>query len=319
MSTPARELSPDDPRLTEVTLRTTFEHPTPSTPEELHFVSIGLASVAQRLADVDLSWNHYKVDDSDTWRKQKFSSMLRSDPKHAWLLSKYHELQYSPFREHIQSFGTRLDFRFHANSTVLYSDEHYRLRKLIQTIRAIIWHALPKSISKIGCVEDKHKRYNRTVKVLYSEPVDAALLARIQSALPPEVSITRHVFPKPEFDAEFRSWCHMDLSADWKDRAQFELLLHKFHQTEAHRFESWERSQFALDSKAKKSLNAKLPVTIEELLTVVLPSPDEMPKVYVPRSPKTGRLARFVSVTVDKVTRAEDIHPLEWFELPSLE
>lgn len=292
---------------------TSFEPAPLTTTRQKYLASLGLNSIAQRLADIEDQWLWYKVQDTNMWREPRYTSMMRTDAYLARRLGQAHEAKYVVFGDLIGSTGTMLHFRFHADKTVLSSLVHRQQQRLIRKIRKVISLHLAPSLNKIAGYSDSSHRYNRTVKVLFAGIVDAGMLMAIQSALPPEVSVTRHIFPKIDYFLQLRAWANADLPLDEKDRADLELLIQGIHLTRYYGISPEMKRKFAVDSKNHtanlrkyESLDA-----IQEAVTVA-----QATKRRVPRSPKTGEYALFVSCVVDFGTRAEDILPEEWMSLP---
>lgn len=275
-----------------------------------YLASLGLTKMAQRLANIENLWNWCKIDSSDHWRIPLYTSMMRSDPYMAIRLAQAHQLRFLPFGECIpESGGTRLDFRLWAEKTTLSAPAHREHKRLIRQIRRVIQRFLPLSLNKIGSYADRATRYNRTIKVIFAGSVSASDLAAIQSALPPEVSVTRYHFRQDEYQEELRLWAQADIPLNIKERADFELFIHGSHLVRYYGIPKETKAKFALEPKTD---NANLDP--DALLVAAIAT--EKGKRRIPRSPKTGRLARFVSMVVDFATQFEDILPEEWIELP---
>lgn len=276
-----------------------------------YLASLELTKFAQRLANIENMWSWCKVDNSDYWRIPHYTSMMRSDSYMAVRLAQAHQLRFLPFRDCIpESGGARLDFRLWAEKTMLSAPTHREHRRLIRQIRKVIARLLPLSLNKIGAYADRAKRYNRTIKVLFAGSVSASDLAAIQSALPPEVSVTRYHFGRDAYQEELRLWAQADIPLDIKERADFELFIHGSQLIGYCGIPKDTRAKFALESK-KSYAN----FDADAVLVAAIAS--EKGKRRIPRSPKTGRLARFLSMVVDFSTKFEDILPEEWVELPS--
>lgn len=300
-----------------------YAHAPLTTPFQRYLDRLGLGKKAQRHADNERLWKWYRAspDLSDAWRQTPFTSMIRTEVYFATRTAKDHLAQFAAFEQLITDGGwfTRIDFVFYSPKCTIHDASHAEDQSTVRAIRKLIRLLLPGSIDKLGACTDRGSRWNRRVKVLYAGVLDARSLADIQSSLPPGVIIQRHVHPKSAFASELRAWANADLPLNEIERADVELFLHGLQQTAVHGVPAEITAQFALEHKKRSANLPHVPLTIEELESVILPDPVAPPTQYVPRSPKTGRLARFVSVTVDRETRVEDILPEEWRELPLLE
>lgn len=312
-TTPASVIVSDSPQRI-------YSHAPLSTPFQRYLNRIGLDKKAQRLADIERLWKWYRASDdlSDAWRQTPFTSMIRTEVYFATRTAKDHLAQFAAFEQLIPVGGwfTRIDFVFYSPKCTIQDASHIEDQSTVRAIRKLASALLPGSIDKLGAVTDHGSRWNRRVKVLYAHPLDAHALAEIQSSLPSGVIVQRHIHPKSAFAGELRAWASADLPLDELERADVELFLHGLQQTAVHGVPKEIAAQFALEHKKPC---ANLPLTVEDLESIILPACDAKPSVYVPRSPKTGKLARFVSVTVDRDTQVEDILPDEWHELPLLE
>lgn len=282
-----------------------------TTKVQCYLSAIGLTRLAQRLANIENTWIWYKSDQpADAWREPRYTSMMRSAPYLALRLAQEHQLRFFAFGGCIPpSGGTRLDFRLWADKTTLSSPTHREHRRLIRQIRKVIARLLPLSVNKIGAYQDAAKRYNRVIKVLFAGIVSAADLIAIQSALPPGVSVTRRHFQVDDFHTELRLWAHADIPLDACERADFELFIHGSHLVAYYGIPKDTKAKFALKPKID---NANFDP--DAILAAAIAA--EKGKRRIPRSPKTGRLARFVSMVMDFATRFEDIEDAEWVELP---
>jgi len=287
-----------------------------TTRRQKYLSQIGLTDKARRLACIEGNWIWYKSTDdlSDAWREQLYTSMMRSDPYLARRLAQDHELRYSAFGGLIRTHFTRLAFRIWADKCTLSSIEHRRQHRLVRKIRKVIRRFLPSSINKLGTLDDRGNRYNRVVKVLYADMVTAEHLLAIQAALPPEVAVSKHVFAKEDFDLQLREWAHADLPLDELDRADFELFLHGLHLVQYYGIPREVSGKFALDSKPSNANCASFPDQ-DALLASVVASKSGIRRI--PRSPKTGQLAKFISYVVDWATKPGEIAPDGWVLLPS--
>jgi hypothetical protein len=287
--------------------------------------SLGLSKKAQRLADIERLWEWFNAssiptDRSDTWKQAKFTSMLRTTPYCASRLSRIHNRQFSPFERLIVSQGrgwfTRLNFVMHSAKSTITDSSHASDQSTIRAIRQLIHNLLPGAIDKLGATIDRDLRWNRRDKVLYAGTVDSALLAVLQENCPPGVIVQRRMHRLEEFSSELRAWAASDLPLDDLAQMDMELFLHGIQQVETFGIPVEIAAKFALEYKKAKSGNANLPVTFEDLESSILPNPTLKNPRYVPRSPKTGKPARWVSIAVDANTRPEDLRPEDWIELP---
>lgn len=299
------------------------------TPYAKRLAAHGLDKKAARVTSTASSflWYRSTEDNSDAWSVPQHTSMLRSDPYKARQLTTEHETTYARFPELIATSFTRLDFRFKEVTPAL-------SQEIVRTIRAAADKILPRSIDKLGGYADKWNRYDRNVKVLYPGPVDAAMRARLVAMAPAGIDVQHHTFAKADFPRELRLWSNADLPATETGRADFEAFIDGVHQVKTHKMSKEDRSKFALlpppcnanlvegnplQSPNDPSMTSTAPSKPLPEATNILPDqlPERKPpKPYVPRSPKTGRYARFVSVVVDRSVQVEDILPQEWFPLP---
>lgn len=307
-------ISPNDPQLNRS--QSVFEHAPLATAYQRYLDSIGLHRKAQRLADIGNQFNWYNaaetmLDASDRWRQAPFTPMLRTDPYFATRAARIQQTQYAAFGELIGDWFTRIDFSFYSPKSTIFDEPHFEDQRTVRAIRRVIGEFLHRSIDKLGGAADL--RWNRKVKVLFAGTLPAALFFQIQSALPEGVFVRYHRHRKIDFPEELASWAHADLPLDEMARADMELFLNGLQQTAAHKVPREIERQFALEHKTP---NANLPITPSDIDSMLLPNPTQKRPRYVPRSPKTGKPARFVSVPVDRNTRPEDIPPEDWIEIP---
>jgi len=319
MSTPARLpeiIVPDIPQRI-------YDPPDPNSYEK-GLIEFGLSYKAQRSAIARNSWEFYKAGTvEDSWRRPLFTVMLRTDGWKAQNLAEEQENTYHSFGELIGSTFTILSFKFMAKNFRVKSVGHQHNQGIVRAIRKVIDEFLPVSIDKVGACEDKFGRYNRVVKVIHASPVDGELHKAIQSALPEGVTLQHHVFNKADFHTQFLTLLAPDLPRKDFDRAGFEAFLDRMVQIQVHKISSADRKRFAYTPTYvyANQPGSKDPAPLSDGLSA--PIFCEEHKVVhdkngrrIPRSPKTGAFATHVSVVVDMNTKAGDILPEEWLELP---
>jgi hypothetical protein len=319
MSTSSNYISADDRRLTEIPQRI-FEPAEITTPYEKALEQLGCWEKAQRSADCKRLWQFYKSteDNSDAWRRPCFTLMVRTDPWKANKLAEEQRNTFHRFEELIGANFTMLQFRFRTQPFHLKSAEHEKQQNIVRRIRKVIDEFLPVSLDKLGTMEDKFNRYNCVLKAMYAGVVDSTLHKAIQAALPESVVLQHHVYSRAAFHEQFILLLSADLPYNDKARAAFEVFLTRLVQIQTHKIPGG-RSRFAYNPNytyANQPGNTN-PVPLSDGLSEPAYCKECKKKHQnrIPRSPRTGAYAKYVSVLVDANTKVDDILPEEWMPL----
>lgn len=298
-----------------------FVHPELTTTQQKYLSSIGLHKKAQRLADIEqiCQWYKSSEDNSDAWREQVFTSMMRTEPYYAERRALNHEMQYSSFVNHMPTgWFTNAVFYFYSEWTTLNDPQHEENQRIVRHIREMIAKLGVKAIDKYvafdGTLPKKKagsEERNRSLKVIFSEVIPPEKIHALIKGLPSHVVIKARTEHKNHFTCALHTWSRAGYLGNVKERADMELSLDGLQQVVPHGFSPEERSQFALGKK----YDAILPQTFDDLETMLLPDPHKKGEKYIPRSPKTGKPARFVSIVVNREVKVDDLAPEEWSEL----
>lgn len=298
--------------LSTVPMRTPFVHAKPHTPYQRHLAKLGATTKAQRDADTAGNFKWYKVDDADAWRSQIYTSMLRTDPYKAARLAEDQYAAYHMFGSLIDGDSfTRFDAAMPLPAAALGTPEHAAAQEDVHKLRRAIAFHLPRSLDKLGA-SDAGRLPAVVMAGLYAGVVTTEQRRAIEASLPPGATIRFLTLPKAAFREQLRMVLSPTLPKNDLRRAEFEVLLDGIRQIKLHGTSLREIRQFALETLPPY---ANYPSNEPPLTPTGGRRRHPTRLEPIPVSPKTGRPARFVSVTVDQFTRAEDLHPLEWIPL----
>lgn len=250
---------------------------------------LGLHAKAFRAREEGEWWRHYKDKANETWRESISNSMLRTAPHHARQLARAQENKYRHLEPYITKVFTFGRFRFLERDP----DE---AQATLRTLRALIEDLFPGlTVDKVG--EDSH--FN-ILKFMATQPIDAALAGRIRARTPTGVFFETKVHYKDSFFEVLRLLVAPDLPPAPENRAELELRLTGVHQVKLHGATRAEHGKFVYDPAYTNLGDYVDPKTVKR----------------IPKNPKTGLPAMYMSRVVDKGTLAEQIPAGDWIRLP---
>lgn len=262
---------------------------------------LGLHGKSFRAEDEGRYFRHYKDAANETWREMVSNSMLRTVPHYAKQLARIQYSKYRHFESLIHLIFCKVTFRFNLDGETFPAN-----KQTIKDIRKVITQFLPVTLDKIG-----DDRGWAMIKAIHAGSVDAALLAQIKQALPAGVSITHHNLYKNDFYAALLELVSPDLPRGAEARADFECVLEGIHQVKVHAVSRQDRGKFVYDPGY---------TNCPDIEATSVPADcrgcGKTHAIRIPRNPKTGLVAIFMSLVVDKDVLAAEIPECEWIRLP---
>lgn len=278
----------------------TIEEGTPALPPE-HFHSLysrqlaqlGLDDKATRADAETAFFKWYRDIDRQTWRQHAANAMLRTMPYYAKQMAEEQYCKNLPLEDHVSDSFSRVTF-------YIKTWDIEESKRLLSVLRALTSKFLPKSLDKIGIVDN-----SPTLKILHTQPLTLDVARKIQSLVPAGVKFQYSNHQKEYFRANLRSVTSSDLVTTDAHRADLEAILGRTHQTKLHKFSKEERSKFVY-TPPEPYTNLSSTDSPEE------PSEEKKQGKPVPKNPITGKPAVWVSGIVSESVKASDIQEHEW-------
>jgi hypothetical protein len=274
------------------------------TPYSQRLAFWGLVDKAIRADNETSYFRHFRDSTRDTWRECAANAMLRTMPHHAKELAEQQYNKYLPLREFISLKGfSSFVFRVTACNPA----DH---QEILGAIRTLVTGWLPKSIDKIGTYDEDRT----TLKVLHVSKVDYNFIRDLQVYLPDGVQLRYQNHGIEDFSSELHALFAPDLPSSASQRADFEATLEGIHQVKLHKFTKEEREKFVYTSPEYTNCSDEENEPDSSQSDNSDAEKPQKPK-RVPKNPRTGLPAIWMSKIVSDSVKSSDILEQDWIPI----